>query len=70
MKLDVPDEPAAYRPGDLVTQIVPPNLPHIVIVSDRASADARRWSSTISARRAREEDRLFVYERKRRFRFG
>ena len=33
--LAVSDRAGDYRPGDLVTCIVPPNLPHIMIVSDR-----------------------------------
>lgn len=28
-------DPAAFKPGDMVTCTVPPNLPHVVIVSDR-----------------------------------
>src|SRR5262245_45841553 len=32
----------AYRPGDLVTWMLPGNLPHIGIVSDRRSPDASR----------------------------
>src|SRR5688572_23395561 len=30
-----------YQPGDLVTCTVPPNLPHIMIVSDKKTADGR-----------------------------
>ena len=37
--LPVSDEPADYRPGDLVTWMLPRNLPHIGIVVDRRSAD-------------------------------
>src|SRR5262245_35460900 len=33
---------AAYLPGDLVTWMLPGNLPHIGIVSDRHAADASR----------------------------
>jgi len=33
--LPVTDNPEDYRPGDLVTQRLPGNLPHIAIVSDR-----------------------------------
>lgn len=28
-------DPAAFQPGDIVTCTVPPNLPHVMIVSDR-----------------------------------
>jgi len=69
-ELDLPDQPAAYRPGDLVTQTVPPNLPHIVIVSDRVSADGTPLVIHNIGQGTQEEDRLFVYARKRRFRFG
>ncbi|MDR2637545.1 MAG: DUF1287 domain-containing protein [Zoogloeaceae bacterium] len=33
----------AFRPGDLVTQTVAGHLPHIVIVSDKQSADGKRY---------------------------
>jgi len=33
---------AKYLPGDLVTWMLPGNLPHIGIVSDRVEADAGR----------------------------
>jgi hypothetical protein len=35
-------DPADYRPGDLVTWMLPGNLPHIGIVVERRSADGRR----------------------------
>lgn len=56
------DKPADYLPGDLVTCTVPPNLPHIMIVSDRRSTDGRRplVIHNIGAG-AREEDRLFEF---------
>lgn len=40
---DVPVSAAAgdYRPGDLVTQRLPGNLPHIAIVSDRSAPGGR-----------------------------
>ncbi len=41
-ELPTSDDPAAYRPGDLVTWMLPGNLPHIGIVSDRRTADGRR----------------------------
>lgn len=60
--LPVSDDPAAYRPGDLVTWTLGPGLPHIGIVSDRVTADSLRpmiihnvgWGT-------REEDFLFAY---------
>ncbi len=36
------DDAADYRPGDLVTWMLPGNLPHIGIVSNRSSADDLR----------------------------
>jgi uncharacterized protein YijF (DUF1287 family) len=36
------NEPASYQAGDLVTWMLPGNLPHIGVVIDRRSADGRR----------------------------
>ena len=33
--LPLRDEGNVFQPGDIVTCLVPPNLPHIMIVSDR-----------------------------------
>lgn len=38
LELPVSTDPADYRPGDLVTWMLPGNLPHIGIVVDRYSA--------------------------------
>ena len=53
-----------YRPGDLVTCIVPPNLPHIMIVSDVPSpTDAARLQIIHNiGQGAQLEDRLFDFE--------
>jgi hypothetical protein len=40
--LPVTRNPDDYRPGDLVTWMLPGNLPHIGIVTDRRSTDGRR----------------------------
>lgn len=40
--LPVSRNPADYRPGDLVTWMLPGNLPHIGIVVDRKSPDGKR----------------------------
>ena len=40
--LRVSREPGAYQPGDLVTWMLPRNLPHIGIVINRRSADGER----------------------------
>jgi uncharacterized protein YijF (DUF1287 family) len=56
--------PADYRPGDFVTCIVPPNLPHIMIVSDRFSASDPSRPLIIHniGQGAQEEDRLFEFK--------
>ena len=65
--VDGDEEP---RPGDLVTMIVPPNLPHIAIVSDARSADGRRplIVHNIGAG-TREEDRLEEFVRSGHYRW-
>lgn len=58
----VSKDPKAYKPGDLVTCIVPPSLPHIMIVSDRLNPS---WQPLIIhniGSGTREEDRLFEFE--------
>jgi len=40
--LAVTNDPADYQAGDLVTWMLPGNLPHIGIVVDRRSADGKR----------------------------
>ncbi|NOQ36494.1 MAG: DUF1287 domain-containing protein [Methylococcaceae bacterium] len=42
LALKVTDNAADYVAGDLVTWTVPPNLPHIGIVTDKRSADGQR----------------------------
>jgi uncharacterized protein YijF (DUF1287 family) len=42
-ELPVTRDPADYRPGDLVTWMLPRNLPHIGIVVDRRSDDGERF---------------------------
>ena len=37
-----PGDPRDYAAGDLVTWMLPGNLPHIGLVSDRRSADGER----------------------------
>ncbi len=51
-------DPAKFQPGDLVTCIVPPHLPHIMIVSDRKSADGIPLVIHNIGGGTREEDRL------------
>jgi len=55
-------EPGDYRPGDIVTWMLPGNLPHIGIVSDRADAASGQLLilHNIGAG-TREEDLLTAY---------
>jgi uncharacterized protein YijF (DUF1287 family) len=53
---------AAFRPGDLVTQMIAGRLPHIVIVSDRKSPDGTHHLVIHNiGNGAREEDMLFAH---------
>jgi len=61
-KLPVTTTASDYRAGDLVTCIVPPNLPHIMIVSDRVSPEGRPLVIHNIGGGAHEEDRLFEFE--------
>ncbi|MBL8587788.1 MAG: DUF1287 domain-containing protein [Methylobacteriaceae bacterium] len=69
--LPVSADPAAYAPGDLVTQMLPGHLPHIAIVARQRSADGRRplVIHNIGAG-ARMEDTLFAFPITGRYRFG
>lgn len=63
-------EDAVLEPGDLVTMIVPPNLPHIAIVSDARSADGARFLIVHNiGRGTQEEDRLADFEVTGRYRW-
>jgi uncharacterized protein YijF (DUF1287 family) len=50
-----------FVPGDLVTCTVPPNLPHIMIVSDRKSESGVPLVIHNIGGGTREEDRLFEF---------
>ncbi|MFQ3671119.1 MAG: DUF1287 domain-containing protein, partial [Verrucomicrobiia bacterium] len=54
-------DPAAFRPGDLVTSTLPRNLPHIMIVSDRATPEGRPLVIHNIGRGTVEEDCLLTY---------
>ena len=60
--LPVSETAADYRPGDIVSQMLPGNLPHIGIVADARTADGARplVVHNIGAG-ARLEDVLFAY---------
>ena len=57
-----------YKPGDLVTCIVPPHLPHIMIVSDKKNMFGRPLIIHNIGAGAQEEDRLFEFKHTARFR--
>jgi uncharacterized protein YijF (DUF1287 family) len=54
----VPKKAGDYRAGDIVTCVVPPNLPHIMIVSDRRNAEGQPLVIHNIGAGTREEDRL------------
>lgn len=59
--LPVSADPGDYLPGDLVTCIVPPQLPHIMIVSDRRGRKGRPLVIHNIGYGMKEEDRLFEF---------
>lgn len=69
--LPVTRHAADYQPGDLVTCLVPPRLPHIMIVSDIVSAeDPQRYLVIHNiGQGARAEDRLFEFQLTGHFRY-
>jgi hypothetical protein len=62
---------ADYAPGDLVTMLLPGNLPHIALVTHRPSADGSRplVVHNIGAG-ARLEDALFAFATTGHYRYG
>lgn len=69
--LPVTASPADYRPGDLVTMLLPGRLPHIAIVSHHPSSDGARplCLHNIGAG-TRLDDVLFAYDLDGHFRFS
>lgn len=61
-ELPISTNPNDYRPGDLVTCIVPPHLPHIMLVSDRTNYLGRPLIIHNIGSGAQEEDRLFEFK--------
>jgi uncharacterized protein YijF (DUF1287 family) len=57
-EIEAKDGVRTFQAGDLVTCIVPPNLPHIMIVSDKSSPSGRRLVLHNIGKGAQEEDRL------------
>ena len=70
-QLSVTKDGADYLPGDLVTCIVPPHLPHIMIVSNRTVDGTERplVIHNIGAG-VKEEDRLFEFALTGHYRIG
>ncbi len=70
-ELDITAIGSDYRPGDLVTQRLPGNLPHIAIVTHLASDDGERplMVHNIGAG-TRLEDRIFDFPITGHYRFG
>lgn len=68
--LPVTGEPADFRPGDIITQMLPGDLAHIALVSHFASSDGERplCVHNIGAG-ARLEDILFSYRLTGHYRF-
>lgn len=61
LSLPVTKDPEKYKPGDLVTCTVPPNRPHIMVVSDKKSANGTPLVIHNIGRGTREENRLFDF---------
>lgn len=59
-----------YLPGDLVTSLIPPNQPHIMIVSDKKSLFGRPLVIHNIGAGAQEEDALFSYKLTGHFRIN
>ena len=58
----VSQDPAAYRPGDLVTWKLPGNLPHIGIVTSIRAPSGRPMIAHNIGRGPELEDMLFAFE--------
>ena len=68
-KLTISDKADDYRPGDLVTWMLPGNRPHIGIVTDRKSAGATPLVIHNIGHGTREEDILFAFPITGHYRF-
>jgi uncharacterized protein YijF (DUF1287 family) len=60
--LPLSTQPSDYKPGDIVTCIVPPNLPHIMIVSDSSNTKNVPLVIHNIGRGTKEENVLFLFE--------
>lgn len=61
-ELRVSNRSEDYKAGDLVTCIVPPNLPHIMIVSDQTNAAGQPLVIHNIGSGTQEEERLFEFK--------
>jgi uncharacterized protein len=61
--------PGDFEPGDIVSQMLPGNLPHIGIVSGKTAADGRRHVIHNIGRGAQEEDILERFPITGRYRY-
>lgn len=68
-KLALTKEGSNFRPGDVVTWSIPPQLPHIGIVSERRSAAGVPLIIHNVGQGAREEDVLFAWPMTGHFRY-
>ncbi len=69
-ELPVATDPAAYQAGDLVTWMLPGNLPHIGIVTGRKSAAGVPLIVHNIGRGPEVEDALFAYRITGHYRYG
>jgi uncharacterized protein YijF (DUF1287 family) len=69
-ELPLTEGPTPYLPGDIVTWMLPGNLPHIGIVSDRRAADGTPLILHNIGRGAQEEDILFAFPMTGHYRIG
>jgi hypothetical protein len=61
--LPVTKNASDYKPGDIVTWMITPSLPHIGIVVNRKSKDGKRYMIVHNVGRGQElEDCLFLYD--------
>jgi len=69
-ELPLTEDPVPYLPGDIVTWMLPGNLPHIGIVSDQRAADGTPLVLHNIGSGAREEDILFAFPMTGHYRIG
>jgi uncharacterized protein YijF (DUF1287 family) len=60
--LDISEKMEDYQPGDIVTCMVPPQLPHIMIVSERKDTRGANFIIHNIGAGVQEENRLFEFK--------